>query len=217
MANNCSVNIKPDKLPITIKKVEYYFFRAAERAGISYLQLANVDVDVKLNLLQSARQLLEADMTNYAKKAVKLGETPEGKAYSDFAANLQGINANWDEATAYFTKYNGGLINLKTKFKMDDMGLIDLDATSDEEESLLAKFVFDQPANEIDPVDNIDKGIELFLRSIKREGVYDDYGFNVLVDYGSFVRRLSTDLENTLTIDEIVSRLETLKETRVFQ
>jgi len=215
MANNCSVNIKPDKLPIVLKKVEFYVYRAVERSGINFLDLPSASAEVKLNLLSTARELLEADIINYSKKAAKLGaETENGKAYAEFAANLQGINVNWDEATAYFSKYFGGVLNLKTRFKLDQEGLIDLDETADEEAAFLSKYVFDQPANEIDPVDNIDKGIELFLRSLKREGIYDDYGFNVLVDYGSFVRRLSTDLENTVTIEQIVVRLEDLqKET----
>lgn len=215
MANNCSVNIKPDKLPIVLKKVEFYVYRAVERSGINFLDLPSASAEVKLNLLSTARELLEADIINYSKKAAKLGtETENGKAYAEFAANLQGINVNWDEATAYFSKYFGGILNLKTRFKLDQEGLINLDETADEEGAFLSKYVFDQPANEIDPVDNVDKGIELFLRSLKREGIYDDYGFNVLVDYGSFVRRLSTDLENTVTIEQIVVRLEDLqKET----
>ncbi len=219
MANNCSVNIKPDKLPIVLKKVEFYVYRAVERSGMSFLDLPSASAEFKLNLLSKSRELLEADILNYSKKATKLGaDTENGKAYLEFASNLQAINANWDEATAYFSKYFGGILNLRTRFKLDQEGLIDLDETADEEEAFLTKYVFDQPANEVDPVDNIDKGIELFLRSLKREGVYDDYGFNVLVDYGSFVRRLSTDLENTVTIDQIVTRLEQLKsETPEYQ
>lgn len=212
MANNCSVNIKPDKLPIVLKKVEFYMYRAVERSGISFLDLPSTSAEVKLNMVKIARDLLEADILNYSKKAAKLGaDTENGKAYMEFAANLQGINANWDEATAYFSKYFGGILNLRTRFKLDQEGLIDLDDTVDEEQAFLSKFVFDQPANEIDPIDNVDKGIELFLRSLKREGIYDDYGFNVLVDYGSFVRRLSTDLENTVTLEQIIVRLEDLQ------
>jgi len=211
MANNCSINIKADKLPIVLKKVEYYMFKALDRSGISFLQLPKTNVDEKLQLLENARLLLEEDILLYSKKAVKLKDTEEGALYESFAQNLQGINANWSEASALFLKHFGGIINLRTKFRLDEAGLIDLDETVDEEEALNTKFVYDQPANEIDPVDNIDKGIELFLRSITKKDVFDDYGFNVLVDYGSFVRRLSTDLENTVNTDEIISRLETLK------
>ncbi len=214
MANNCSIVLKADKLPVVLKKVEFYLFRAIDASGIAYSDIAATGLEDKLELLTNARQLLEADLLKYSKSAERLREAKreeEAKFYQSFAENLQGINANWTEATAYFLKYYGGLINVKTKFKLDADGLINMDDISDEEDSILANISFDQAANEIDPIDNIDKTVELFIRGIQRKGIYDEYGFNVLVDYGSFVRALSTDLENTISISEILSRLESLK------
>lgn len=107
----------------------------------------------------------------------------------------------------------------KIQFKFDDLGLTSLSELADDEDSIYKKFIVDQSANEIDPLDSIDKAVEIFIRSIPRsKEVYDDYGFTVGVDYPSFVRNLMADLEGTITIEEIIKRLnDNLQRTPEYQ
>jgi hypothetical protein len=61
---------------------------------------------------------------------------------------------------------------------------------------------------EIDPIEEVDKAVELFLRSIPNEEDFDDYGFTTNVNYSDFVRNLFADLENVTQMSEMLSRLE---------
>lgn len=132
--------------------------------------------------------------------------------YKKFAGNLQGIISLWDQITPNFLVYSD-IFRVKSKFKLDEDGLIDMSTLADDD-AAIAKMVFDQPANEIDPVDDIDKSVELFIRSIPSANtdLFDDYGYTMSVNYSDLIRKLFNDLENSTGLNEIISRLNKNKE-----
>ena len=211
MANNCSITLKVDKLPKVVNKMEYFLFRAMEQNNVNFFQIAENPGFHIAGLLPTARKLIDAQVMDYIKKssaALKKGDTEVAQDYAAFAANLQNITANWNQVVASTIVYSS-VFKTKNKFKLDDQGMVDLSQLADDEEAIYKKFIVDQAANEIDPFDNIDKAVEIFIRSIPRDGyVNDEYGFNLGVDYPSFVRNLMADLEGAITINEIVKRLE---------
>jgi hypothetical protein len=155
--------------------------------------------------------MLPSYINEYIENAKSLREDNELEGadyYEKFAANLQNLVTLWDQIIPNFLVYSE-IFKVKTKFKMDDeTGLADLNDIADDEKKMLNKMVFDNPSNETDPVDDIDKSVELFIRSIPVEGAYDEYGYTVSIDYSSFIRKLLTDTENTISLDEVISRLE---------
>lgn len=221
MANSCSITLKVDKLPKVINKVEYFLFRAMEQNNVNFFQIAENPGYHLAGLMSTARTLIDNQVMEYIKKssaAAKKGDAEASEDYAAFAANLQNITANWNQVVASTMVYST-VFKTKNKFKLDDDGLVDLSELADDEDAIYKKFIVDQAANEIDPFDSIDKAVEIFIRSIPREGyVNDEYGFNVSVDYASFVRNLMADLEGSITIDEIVDRLQAnLEKTPEYQ
>ena len=207
---NCSITLKIDKLPKVINKVEYFMFQAMKQKNIDVFQVAEKNSAVLAELFSTSRTLIEDQIKKYIKTAEgkkKKGDVEGAEEYSTYAENLQNIIANWESAISNILVYST-IFGTKTTFKLDDDGMVDLSQLADDEEAIYKKFIVDQAANEIDPFDTIDKAVELFIRSIPRsEIVADEYGFNSSVDYSSFVRNLMADLENTTTIEEIISRL----------
>jgi len=127
--------------------------------------------------------------------------------YQSFATNLQSLIPMWNQVVANFSKYSTQF-SFKTKFTLDEDGLVNLDDVADDDDKMLKKMVFDQPSNEINPVDDIDKSIELYLRSLQEApNQYDEFGPGLSVNYSTLVRGLLADLQNTTSMDEIISIL----------
>lgn len=254
MANSCSNTLKIDKLPKIIKKVEYFLFQAMKQNNINYFQVANNPTAHIGDLMFTAKKLIEKQIGEYTAQAVLYkdeGNLEIFEYYETFVKNLQNIVSNWPIIT-YNTLVYSKIFGIKTKFKLDDTGMVnledvlkksnpekykelldeflktkeqsknpssikfkldnegltDLSELSDDDDVIYKKFIVDQSANEVDPFDAIDKAIEIFIHSIPKEGVVDtEYGFNVNIDYPSFVRNLMADLENAITIDEMVNKL----------
>jgi len=254
MANSCSNTLKIDKLPKIIKKVEYFLFQAMKQNNINFFQVANNPGAHIGNLMFTAKKLIEKQIGEYTAQAVLYkdeGDLEIFEYYETFVKNLQNIVSNWPIIT-YNTLVYSKIFGIKTKFKLDDTGMVnledvlkksnpekykelideflknkeqsknpssikfkldnegltDLSELSDDDDVIYKKFIVDQSANEVDPFDAIDKAIEIFIHSIPKEGVVDtEYGFNVNIDYPSFVRNLMADLENAITIDEMVNKL----------
>ncbi len=215
MANNCSITLKADKLPKVISKVEYFLFKAMEQTGVDFFQVAENPAMQLASLLPVARTLIDSQIKDYIKKsasAVAKGNQDIADDYEVFAANLQNITANWNQVSASISVYSS-IFKTKTKFKLDEDGMVDLSELADDEEAIYKKFIVDQAANEIDPFDTIDKAVEIFIRSIPRDALIpDEYGFKSNIDYSYFVRNLMADLEGSIGIEEIIAKLEQNKE-----
>ena len=154
--------------------------------------------------------ILPSYVTDYIQKAKALRDQNKedvAKEYEKFAANLENMLVNWQEIAPNFLS-SSEIFNVRTKFKMDDEGLVDLNEVADDEKKMLNKMVFDQPANEIDPIDDVDKAVELFLRSIHVEDSNDEYGYTVNTNYSNLIQNLFEDLQNSIGIDEIIKKLE---------
>jgi hypothetical protein len=294
----CSVNLEKDKLPKIINKVEYFLFRAMEREGVDFVEVANnknnnrdvvSNEDVKafteaskdgapkefkgkdpyldpvtgayIPTPETAKWVLAEDgyynlvdgdniltrgvdlksgnqvsniirLLNTVKNSMipetvkkytatskafenrsktdkaKPGDIKNAELYESFATNLQSLIPMWNQVVANFSKYSTQF-SFKTKFTLDEDGLVDLDDVADDDDKMLKKMVFDQPSNEINPIDDIDKSIQLYLRSLQEdESQYDEFGPGLSVDYSSLVRGLVSDLQNTTSMDEILSILK---------
>lgn len=267
--SNCSVQLKVEKLPLIINKLEYFLFRALEMKGMDFYKISqqpktaeSIEVFEKIRSGEYTRQQLSDliggklatmlitasrndDLNRIGKEAyrvaqmVHLFETVKtsiipnlitdyiekssialkeyndetsSELYTKFATNLQGLISLWDQITPNFLIYSD-IFKVKSKFKLDEDGLVDMSTLADDD-AAIAKMVFDQPANEIDPVDDIDKSVELFIRSIPlaNEDLYDDYGYTMSINYSDFIRKLFNDLENSTGMTEILIKLNKNKE-----
>lgn len=218
MANNCSITLKKDKdnLPKLINKMEFFIFRAMEREGIDFFKIASEGKrNTVIKLLNSVKEKIIPSYINEYKEQVKLnqeeGDLESAKDYENAVANLQNMLVVWKQLVPNFLNYST-LFNIRTKFSLDEDGLVDLSDVADDDNKMLKAMVFDKPSNEIDPLEQVDKAVELFLRSIPVEDEFDEYGWTSSIDYASFVRNLFVDLENSTGMDEIISKLEKNKE-----
>ena len=146
------------------------------------------------------------DYTENAKIKEDEGDEQEAKNWKSYVENLQSIITLWDQAVPNFFVFSK-IFNLSSKFKFDSEGLIDLNEVADDEEKMVKKMVFDKPSNEIDVLDDVNKAVELFIKSIPAEDVLDEYGFTSLIDYPSFMRHLFEDTENSIGMDELLLKL----------
>jgi hypothetical protein len=134
------------------------------------------------------------------------GDEQQAKDYKTFATNLQSLITIWDQIAPNFLRYSD-IFNVKAKFNLDDDNLVDLNDIADDEKKIANKMVFDKPANEIDPIDDINKAVELFIKSIPLEDKPDEYGFTSSVNYSAFTRQMFSDLENSIGMNELLEKL----------
>lgn len=147
------------------------------------------------------------DYVENAKIKQDEGEKEESEGWKAFAGNLQSILTNWDQVVPNFFVFSN-VFSLSTKFKFDEDGLIDLNDVADDEQKMLNKMVFDKPSNETDALDDVGKAVELFIRSIADPNRIDEFGMTSLIDYPSFMRQLFSDVENSLGMTELLTKLE---------
>jgi len=192
----------------------YYDLMHEGKALIKGVDLkTGIQVSNVIRLLSKVKNTLIPEYIEEYKKAAKVqkeaGLTDSAEDYENFAVNLQSLIPMWDQVVANFSKYSTQF-NFRTKFSLNEDGMVDLSDVADDEEKMLKKMVFDQPSNEINPVDDVDKSIELYLRSLQMEGdnAFDEYGYTVSVNYSNLVRGLFADLQNTTSMDEIVKLLQ---------
>ena len=166
-------------------------------------QMAHLFDSIKNELIPN----FVTDYIDKAKTLRELNEEEDAKLYEMFASNLQNIISNWDQIAPNFLT-SSDIFNVKTKFKLDEDGLVDLNDVADDEKKMVKKMVFDRPANEINPIDDVDKAVELFLRSIHVKDRDDDYGYTVNVDYATFIKDIFNDVQGSLGLAEILEKLE---------
>jgi hypothetical protein len=216
MATNCSIELKKDKLPKLINKLEFFIFRAMESKGIDLAKVAKEGVgpiitemlgDVKRNIIPS----YIADYEQASKNFEAEGNTKAAEYYKTAAQNLGNMLAMWPKLIPNFIAYSN-TFKVRNKFTLDEDGLVNMDDVADDEDKMLKKMVFDKPSNEVDPIEEINKTVELFIKSIPKEDDFDEYGYTSSIDYSSFVRNMFSDLENAIGLEEIIQRLEKNKQ-----
>ena len=209
---SCSVNLTKDKETVIklVNKMEFFMFRAMERKGLDFTQVVgdfNKDtisqllLDVKNNIIPEYINTYKQFSAEFAQE----GDNESAEDHKDFAVNLEKLLTFYDELIPNFFLFSN-VFKTKTKYKINEDGLIDASDT-EEDENNLSKMVFDRPANETNPVDDISKSVELFLRSLHSTQANDEYGFTINYDYAGLSRRLVALLENTINLDEIIRRL----------
>jgi len=154
--------------------------------------------------------LIPNHVTDYIEKAKTLRNDKREEAanyYEEFAANLQNMLNTWDQIAPNFLA-SSDIFNVRTKFKLDAEGMISLSEVADDEKKMLNKMVFDRPANEINPIDDVDKAVELFLKSIHVQDAYDEYGYTVNVDYANFIKNIFNDVQNSVGLEEVLDKLK---------
>jgi alkylated DNA repair dioxygenase AlkB len=194
------------------KKYTQVLLAATSIQGLNYVGTEAYKIAQMVHLLDTVKNsLIPSYVNDYIENAKILREegSEEGaKDYEVFAANLQNLIVMWEQIAPNFLS-SSEIFSTKTKFKMDENGLVDLNDVADDEEKMLKKMVFDKPSNEVDPIDDVDKAVELFLRSIHVEdGLDSDYGYTVNVDYNSFIKSLFNDLQDSISLGEIIKKLE---------
>lgn len=212
MANNCSIELKKDKLPKLINKLDFFIFKAIESKGIDLAKVAKEGAgpiitemlrDVKSVIIPSYIAEYEQASKNFEEE----GNAKAAELYQIAASNLTNMLVLWPKLIPNYITY-GTTFKVRNKFTLDEDGLVNMDDVADDEETMLKKMVFDKPSNEVDPIEEINKTVELFIRSIPMEDAFDQYGYTSSINYSSFARDLFADLENAIGLEEIIQRLE---------
>lgn len=221
--SNCSLTLKKETLPKVIAKVDYFMFRAMERNNIDVFQMTGKDKDKYIralltdvkpdnsdrpDLLSVKSVIIPEYIADYVQKSKDLaleGDTEQAQLFKKAAENLESMLTMWDQVLANYIKFTSAF-KIRNKFVTAEDGMVDL-AGLENEETMLKKMVFDVPANEIDPIDDIDAAVELFIKSIPDKENFDDYGYTSLVNYSNFVRGLLVDVENSVNLDELQRKI----------
>jgi len=211
MSANCSLEITKDKMVKVVSKLEYFMFRAMEQEGVSVFDLVGKNKkSVIENLLNSVRdKVLPQYIQSYAAKVASLeasGDTENAEEFKKIVTNLLEIQASWKSVQANFIKFST-VFELRNKLVTGEDGLVDLTQIGDDDKAI-QRMVFDVSANEIDPLDDVDKSVEIFIRSLQDDEVFDEYGFTSSVNYSNFVRNLMTHVENSTSLDQIITKME---------
>lgn len=209
--SNCSLTLKKETLPKVISKVDYFMFRAMERNNIDVFQMTGKGKDRYIgSLLGDIKSVIIPEyIADYVQKSKELeleGDTEQAKYFKEAAENLEKMLSMWNQVLPNFIKFTT-VFKIRNKFVTAEDGMVDL-AGLESEETMMKKMVFDVPANEIDPIDDIDAAVELFIKSIPDEDRFDEYGWTSSVNYSNFVRGLLVDVENSVNLDELQRKLE---------
>lgn len=206
--STCNINLNKEDLPKLISKVEFFIFRALEKQGMKFYELTGKNklsnLSKLINLVKDS--VIPEYINDYITKAAilkKEGRNEDAEEYQTYATNLQNMLVLWDQIIPNFVYYTD-VFTVKNKFSLTDDGLVDTSASEDFNRDY--KQLFDQSPNEVDPLDTVDKSVELFLRSLVLPEA-DNYGFTVGVNYSSFVAGMISDIKNTTSLEEIISVL----------
>ena len=211
MPANCTLTLSKEKLPLIISKVEFFMFRAMEHDNIDVFEMTgpNKSRNVMKLLDTVEKTILPNYIKDYTEKVKELrleNNNEEADEFQRVVDNYMNMQALWSKIWPNFTKFST-VFETRNKFVTGEDGLVDLTNAGDDE-AAVKKMVFDKPSNEIDPIDDVDKTVELFLRSLPDEDVFDDYGFTSSVNYSNFLRNLFVHVENSTSLDEIIKKME---------
>ena len=219
--SNCSLTLQKETLPKVIAKVDYFMFRAMERNNIDVFQMTGKGKDKYIgSLLTDIKSVIIPEyIADYVQKSKELeleGDSEQAQLFKEAAENLEKMLSMWNQVLPNFIKFTT-VFKIRNKLVTAEDGMVDL-AGLENEETMMKKMVFDVPANEIDPIDDIDAAVELFIKSIPDEDTFDEYGWTSLVNYSNFVRGLLVDVENSVNLDELQRKLEAkLEEKPAYQ
>lgn len=210
--SNCSLTLlQKETLPKIISKVDYFIFRAMERKNIDVFQMTGRDRDSYIaTLLNEIQTVIIPEYTAaYVKKSKELeleGDSEQAMYFTKAAKNLESMLTMWNQVLPNFIKFTT-VFKIRNKFVTGEDGMVDLTGLENQE-TMIKKMVFDVPANEIDPLDDIDAAVELFIRSIPDEEMFDEYGWTSSVNYSNFVRGLLVDVENSVNLEELQRKMQ---------
>lgn len=211
MPANCTLTLSKEKLPLIISKVEFFMFRAMEHDNIDVFEMTgpNKSRNVMKLLDTVEKTILPNYIKDYTEKVKELrleNNNEEADEFQRVVDNYMNMQALWSKIWPNFIKFST-VFETRNKFLTGEDGLVDLTSAGDDE-AAVKKMVFDKPSNEIDPIDDVDKTVELFLRSLPDEDVFDDYGYTSSVNYSNFLRNLFVHVENSTSLDEIIRKME---------
>ena len=209
--SSCTLVLDQTKLPKIISKLEFFMFRAVEKRGTSFFSLLGKErrENIKELLKDVKEQVIPEYINSYAEKAKQYkdaGYEEEYAMYQGYITKLSEVLALWDKIVPNFVYYSS-VFSVKNKFTVDEQGLVDLSEIADDEERMYGMMDFDQNASEIDPLDEVDKIVELYLRSMIDENQSDSFTDVVAVNYPKLVQQLFSDLRGAYGLQEIVNRL----------
>ena len=212
MPNNCSILLRKDKLPQIISKVEYFMFRAMEQDGTHFSKIIGdtKEAEVKRLLDIVYNKTIPEYIAQYegmAKASLDEGDKEGAAEFEVYAQNLENLRSNWKDIVANFKVFSQ-TFKIQNHYKLNEEGLVEDESENADDSKVLARMVFDKVANETNPLDEIDKMVELFLKSLPNEEFSDDYGFTVSMNYAELSRQIMNDVQNSTSIEEIKDKLE---------
>lgn len=210
--SNCNIELDIAKLPKIIQKIEFFIFRAIEKKNIDIYSLLGKDRNeiVKNLLLAVKNEIIPEYINTYKQKAAEYSTNPEFEyeqsVYEDYVINLTQMLSLWDKIVPNFIYYSS-VFSVANKLSVSEDGLVSVEDVADEEQRIAKMMDFDAAANEIDPLDAVDKGIELYLRSLTDPEVADEYTDVSSVNYSKLVQTLFNDLKDSVGLQEIIDKL----------
>lgn len=213
--SNCSITLTKEKLPQIISKVEYLMFRTMEQDGTSFSKLIGKtkEAEVKRLLDVVYNKTLPEYIQKYegmAKASIDAGDTEGFNEFKAYAQNLENLRSTWKDISNNFQAFSD-TFKIKNQYTLNEQGLVEDASENADDSKVLARMVFDKSANETNPLDEIDKMVELYLKSLPNEEFSDNYGFTVSMNYAELSRQLMNDLQNSTSIDELITKLNNNK------
>ncbi len=210
-APNCTLQLDQTNMPKLIGKVEFFMFRAIEKHNIDYFSLIgpNRKMIVQDLLKKAKEQIIPEYIDNYvdfAKRFREQDNEEQAQIYEDYVLKLTEMLALWDSIVPNFIYYSS-IFTVANKFTLDNQGLVDVSELGDDEERIFRMMNFDLDPNEVDPLSEVDKVVELYLRSLIDENVSDNFTNVVGVNYNKLVQELFHDLRNSYGLTEIINKL----------
>lgn len=210
--SKCNIELDISKLPKIIEKVEFFIFRAIEKKNIDIFSLLGKDRTKTIkDLLDAVRdEVIPEYINNYREKAAQYSTNPEFEyeqsVYEDYVINLTQMLSLWDKIVPNFIYYSS-VFSVKNKLSVSEDGLVNVEDVADDEARITKMMDFDAAANEIDPLDAVDKGIELYLRSLTDTEVADEYTDVSSINYSKLIQTLFDDLKDSVGLQEIIDKL----------
>lgn len=192
--SNCTYDLRPDKLPKIVARVDYYLFKELDAQNISAFQLVKNKADEQFfnGLLTSAHKRLQDDIATYKATQDRLAQNVSVfkerlEALSEDHAlytDVQKLHTDSERQHEAISKIMGNLVEIdalwnqvvanvltysntfsvRNNFDINDEGVAEI---SDNEQENAANVRFD--SEEPSPLSIIDKSVEYLIRSLNRK------------------------------------------------
>ena len=208
---NCTLQLDQTNVPKLIGKLEFFMFRAIEKHNIDYFSLIGSNrKTIVQDLLKMVKQEIIPEYidtyVDFAKRFREQDNEENAQIYEGYVLKLTEMLALWDSIVPNFIYYSS-VFTVANKFTLDNQGLVDVSELGDDDERIFRMMNFDLDPNEVDPLSEVDKVVELYLRSLVDENVSDNFTDAVGVNYNKLVQELFHDLRNSYGLTEIINKL----------